>query len=144
VLGVDFTWKTPPSAGGKPAQIKPPAASRVLLANNFLGVSADRPLQTVADGKYAVHYRPFFLPKATRLTTLSVFQETGNFSNDPSVGVGARFRCASGSASAPGTPTSKSRARPRFRRRSTSRPGSATSCATRRWTSPCRWAGTPP
>jgi hypothetical protein len=91
VLGVDFTWKTPPSAGGKPAQIKPPAASRVLLANNFLGVSADRPLQTVADGKYAVHYRPFFLPKATRLTTLSVFQETGNFSNDPSVGVGGKI-----------------------------------------------------
>lgn len=90
VLGVDFLWKAPPTAGGAPAQIKPPAATRVLLANNFLGVGADRPLQTVADGKYPVHYRPFFLPKSTHLTALSVYQEQGNFSTDPSVGVGGR------------------------------------------------------
>jgi hypothetical protein len=107
VLGVDFTWKAPPTAGGAPAQIKPPAATRVLLANNFLGVSADRPLQTVADGKYAVHYRPFFLPKATHLTALSVFQEPATSPTIRASASVARFRCASGSASAPGTPTSK-------------------------------------
>lgn len=91
VLGVDFTWKSPPTAGGAPAQITPPAATRVLLANNFLGLNADRPLQTVADGQFPVHYRPFFLPRATHITAISVYQETGNFSSDPSVGVGGRI-----------------------------------------------------
>lgn len=80
VLGVDLVWKNPPTGEGSSRLIVPPAATRILLANNF--TFADRsPLEPVAAGHYPVHYRPFFLPKATRFTSLSVQQVDANVAN---------------------------------------------------------------